>query len=202
IRGRAAAHARERAGLAGDVHDAPPAALAHAAAERLRQPPRAEQVGGERFLDDSKIGVERILECVVVDGGVVDENVDSAELAIDREGGVAGVAGGHVEPANHEPRFAQRGRGALALFELATGEHDPQATLEQLPAHFEPQPTVRSGHQCEARHAEILYTARWSATCIPRSTRNRMNTVVDLFQRRVSLDPLAEAFRLPPKHRW
>jgi hypothetical protein len=89
IGGDATRHPGERTRTTGYVDDSTVLARAYQRQERERSSPRPEQIRVEGLANNLEVGLTSLLPCVVVDGGVVDQDVDAFESMHDLAGQVA-----------------------------------------------------------------------------------------------------------------
>jgi hypothetical protein len=83
--------------------------------------PGAEQVDLQRLPDDLEVGGAGLLPGVVVDGGVIDQNIQAAIAAVEVGGDLlgAGWVGDIQPPGQQMPVAGEGGGGLLGLGELA-----------------------------------------------------------------------------------
>jgi drug/metabolite transporter (DMT)-like permease len=137
LRGRTAArtaHVRRDPARAHGVDEPSVRALRQQRREGHRHPPGAERVRLERLADDIEVRGQHALPRVVVDGGVVDEHVELADLA--PQGGARRLVGDvERDPVRDGVRVARaRQHGVAARREPAR--------------HLAPEPAAGAGDQC------------------------------------------------------
>jgi Bacterial regulatory proteins, lacI family len=155
---RSAVHAGQRPRLAGDVDDAPMAAGPQQRQEREAGLPGAEQVDLQRLPGNPEVGGAGALPGVVVDGGVVDQDVKAAPAAVE-VGGDLGDGGrvGDIQPPGQDALgVGQGGGGPFGLGEVAGGEHDGVAPQRQLPGQFQADAAVGAGDKQDAGHRDSV----------------------------------------------
>ncbi len=154
-RGHAAGlgNAAERAELAGDVDDARGVGLAEHGQGGAGEGEDADDVGLERLAQDGGAQLAGLHAPVEEDAGVIDEDVEAAQVLLDeREGGGDGVGDGDVEADGRgfQPLARELGGGFLTLLGVACTHHDVDAQLAELAGDLEADALVGAGDEGDA----------------------------------------------------
>jgi N-glycosylase/DNA lyase len=151
----AVAHAPQRSGARGDVHE--PAVRAHPQqiGEGDRQPPRPERVRLQRLAHDVEVGAQHAHAGIPVDRRVVHQHVERVELRPD--GGDRRLVV-DVEPDGSNVTRERRHRGGVP----GAGDHRV-AALGELARHFEPDPAVRARDQRNGHGVSLPHRACFPA---------------------------------------
>ena len=129
-----------------DVDDLAAARLLHGRIDRLR----AQEGAGEVGVDDAVpfLEIERVRGLADVDAGIVDEDVDPAELAADaldhaRDRGLVGDVGGDRDRLDAAPR--ELGDRRVRFLLVAPDDRDAGAGVRQPARHAEPDAAIAAG---------------------------------------------------------
>jgi hypothetical protein len=104
-----------------------------------------------------EVGGAGLLPGVVVDGGVVDQDVEAAVAAVEVGGDLLDAGRvGDIQPPGQDALMAwQGGGGPLGLGEIAGGEDNGVAAQGQLPGQFLADAAVGAGDEHDAGHRVV-----------------------------------------------
>jgi hypothetical protein len=142
---------------------------AQMAGERLGGPPGTEEIGVQRSLDAGEVNGQRAGVGVVVDGRVVDEDVEAIESVSERSYAV-GVGDIQARRPHITSATQLLSSGLGALDGSGRAPHDDPG-LRELATDLDPEPASATGHERDApavgRHASPRPAARAAGCRLP-----------------------------------